>query len=316
MSVKKFEKMVADTMRELEKRKALPKFANSAARRYAADYIVKRSVFAPFFAASGITKGCQIARAFDARKENPIEFFHVVVKGFFINWYRNTYLPESCIPLENALNHRSWSKIHTSTNTEYNCIISELRTWQLHSRGITRKIERTGPCFYLIDCTRIKEDVERIMNLPGTPEVRILIAIFQKGSLFGGGFTTSAIPIAAHILSCKTVPAYLTWLDAHYEWVIDCLVNLGHARAWLKEIAPDFSMEIPPRPVEQPPEQQTQHNNRQRRLCTLQHIEEMAIVEQDRIERMIKILTSCECVEQSAWEDHFYGEELLSKINL
>lgn len=316
MSVKKFEKMVADTMRELAERKALPKFANSAARRYAADYIVKRSVFAPFFAASGITKGCQIARAFDARKENPIEFFRVVVKGFFINWHRNTYLPESCVPLAKALNSRSWAKVHATANMEYNCIISELRTLQLHSRGITRKNERADPCFYLIDCKRIKEDVERIMNLPGTPEERILIAIFHKGSFFSAAFTASAIPIAAHILSCKPVPAYLTWLDDHYKWVIDRLVTLGHARAWLKEIAPDFSMEIPPRPVEQTPEQQTQHNNRQRRLCTLQHIEEMAIVEQDRIERMIKILTACECVEQSAWEDHFYGEELLSKINL
>jgi hypothetical protein len=75
-------------------------------------------------------------------------------------------------------------------------------------------------------------------------------------------------------------------------------------------------MEIPARPEKKPQEQQMHRNNRQRRLCTLQNIEEMAIVQQDRLERMIKILTSCECVEQSAWEDPFYGEELLSKINL
>ena len=349
MSVKKLEKMVAVTMKELAARKALPKFANSAARRYAADYIVKRSVFAPFFPAIGITKGCQIARAFDDKKENPIEFFRIVVKCFFINWYRNNNEESNCcISFEKVLKHLSWKSFQKRVNCAYKGIIVTLRTFQLYSRGIPRKIDRTAINHFLSVRTNIKKGVERIQNLPGSPEERILRAILRNYKVFypacairiaahilpgspeerilrdilredsflNPSFAACAIPIAAHILSCKHVPAYLSWLDDHYDGVIDCLVNRGEVRAWLKEIAPDFSMEIPARPEKKPQEQQMHRNNRQRRLCTLQNIEEMAIVQQDRLERMIKIFTACEYVELSAWEDHLFCEELLSKINL
>ena len=236
---------------------------------------------------------------------------------FFINWYKNNNEESNrCISLAKELEHRSWKSLQIRVNCAYNAIIVTLRTHQLYSRGISRKIDRTAINHFLSVRTNIKKDVERIQNLPGSPEERILRAILLEDKFLNPSFAACAIPIAAHILSCKHVPAYLSWLDDHYNGVIDCLVNRGEVRAWLKEIAPDFSMEIPARPEKKPQEQQMHRNNRQRRLCTLQNIEEMAIVQQDRLERMIKIFTACEYVELSAWEDHLFCEELLSKINL
>ena len=67
----------------------------SAQRRYIADQIVKKSVFAPFFNAMGITRGCQIKRALDYTRSEA--FFRYVYQLYCLFWVHNfdrTLLPQ------------------------------------------------------------------------------------------------------------------------------------------------------------------------------------------------------------------------------
>lgn len=84
--------MTQETLRALRERHALNPEANSAEIRRAADYIVKKSPFAPYFAALGITRGCQIGRSFSPGKAD--KFFSTVVRLYYVKWYFTDSLTE------------------------------------------------------------------------------------------------------------------------------------------------------------------------------------------------------------------------------
>lgn len=86
------QKMTADTIAVLQERQALPDAANSATVRYAADYIVKKSAFAPFFAALGITRGSQIGRTFDQIR--GLAFFKTVLHLYYAKQYYGDSVPK------------------------------------------------------------------------------------------------------------------------------------------------------------------------------------------------------------------------------
>lgn len=86
------QKMTADTIAVLQERQALPDAANSATVRYAADYIVKKSAFTPFFAALGITRGSQIGRTFDQIR--GLAFFKTVLHLYYAKQYYGDSVPK------------------------------------------------------------------------------------------------------------------------------------------------------------------------------------------------------------------------------
>lgn len=82
---KKLLEMAAETFVQLKARKALPWKANAAEVRYAADYIVKKSPFAKFFKALGITKGSQIRRTFNDYRR--YHYLTAIAQLYYVLYY-------------------------------------------------------------------------------------------------------------------------------------------------------------------------------------------------------------------------------------
>lgn len=76
--------MAKMTFAELRNRNALPEKSTSAMRRYAADYLVKKSPFAMYFQGLGITKGCQLKHSFDWVRSHSYLF--TIYRMYCMQW--------------------------------------------------------------------------------------------------------------------------------------------------------------------------------------------------------------------------------------
>lgn len=132
------QRMIAKTLEELRQRKALPLSPNAADVRYAADFIVKKSPFAPYFAFLGVTKGSQIGRAFNNNKNEL--FFKVVLQLYYAKWYFKDSIPK-LNNMEVLFKVENWKDV--SYRAAHYCreFLRDMRYTIMSSRGVGAEAE-------------------------------------------------------------------------------------------------------------------------------------------------------------------------------
>lgn len=208
-------KMAADTMAVLRERNALPDVANSAEVRYAADYIVKKSPFAPYFAALGITKGSQIGRTFDQIR--GVAFFRTVVHLYYANWYYQDTNPAVQRILD-GFKTEPWEVVASSARNYFVDFVREIRTRVNCSVGIG------------VEADYHHEQVTRDMNT--------LLRHTGNGAEFLAaakniGAHADSVALSAYITERQNEPEIQAWLEEHIDEVVEAFMRYGRSRSML-----------------------------------------------------------------------------------
>lgn len=207
--------MAAETMAALQERKALPDKANSAEVRYAANYIVKKSPFAPYFKFLGIQEGSQIGRTFDNLRS--VEFFKTVMQLYYAKWYFEDSVPKLNDIIANFKTD-SWTRVALIAQLNYNQFLRDLRRSINDSKGIGSYAE------YRHDL--VLKDLRTLLAFNGTHNE------FMKKATGIGAFHDTIV-LAVHLTKRHNSIAYKAWLDAHQEEVLEAFLDHGKSRAML-----------------------------------------------------------------------------------
>lgn len=212
--------MISSTMHSLEERNALKDNCTSAEIRYAADYIVKKSLFKPYFEALGITRGCQIGRRFYEQK--PHEFFSFVLYLYYSKWWFANDVKE-LNDLDFLFKKGEWDTVLYTAKHYCKLALRTIRNFELGTRGVGQKEEfeyslslnklehlfeayNVGRDFFINEISNIGEDYKHIAA----------IAISAKNM--------------ADDIVCKD------WLEDNIDVIIENLIHHGKSRALLTHL--------------------------------------------------------------------------------
>lgn len=208
-------RMAAETMAALREKKALPEIATSAEVRYAADYIVKKSPFAPFFAALGITKGSQIGRTFDKLRDE--RFFKVIMQLYYAKWYFKNDVKE-LLDIPTRIKNDDWERLTINASFHYRRCLRELREAANASIGISKQEK------YRFDMVR--KELCQLIEFEGSDDK------FMDKAILMGAFPDTVV-LAAHITGRHKSISFTQWQEDHQEDIVDAFVCHGTTRALL-----------------------------------------------------------------------------------
>lgn len=133
--------MAKATFAELRWRNALPEKSTSAMRRYAADYLVHKSAYAPMFEELGVTKGCQLKRSFDCVRSRS--WLHMIYYLRCMKWvydFDSTLIPwfgEVDILSVFALPEAQLREFMKDTKHEFNSLLRRIEEARQNAIGRT-----------------------------------------------------------------------------------------------------------------------------------------------------------------------------------
>lgn len=212
--------MISSTMHSLEERNALKDNCTSAEIRYAADYIVKKSLFKPYFEAIGITKGCQIGRRFYEQK--PHEFFSFVLCLYYSKWWFDKDVKE-LNDLEFLFKKGEWENVSYIAKHYCSLVLRTIRNFELGTRGIGQKEEFE----YSLSLNKL----EHLFEVYNAGKDLFLDEIRNIGEDYKH---IAAIAIAAKNMDedelCKS------WLEENIDEIVNNLIHHGKSRSLLTHL--------------------------------------------------------------------------------
>lgn len=231
-------KMAAETMAALEERNALPQKANHFAIRFAADYIVKKSPFAPYFRALGITDGTHIGRAFeDARRDTRSEkarakkarsgvedFFVTVVRLQHLYAIGQDFIPSYWVSAADMLKNHTWDAVELDVRAYW--------TKLLRSFVERRNMSIGGGAAAEAYSISVRQEMHRLISFLLADGASAATVIDEAVRL---GISYDAIVLTAHIAGINESEAYLNWLSERFDDVIDTFIQHGTSRAELSK---------------------------------------------------------------------------------
>lgn len=275
--------MIARTVTLLKTYDALSATPNGVQRRRAADLVVRRSDFAPFFAAAGITKGSQIAKIIKPTPHDLPSLLTTVMRHHKLTClYKFSMLPAyESIPETIKMGH--WDALVEWIKSEYPVALSTVRAFYYDSIGCDTLRLRTKT-------NTVDAHMQTLLD-PNLDIVKLLHKADTHGML------KDAVVLAVHTRKMDEAPEYQRWIQKNHEAAVEAFVLNGQSRARLSQChGIDFT------------------SGSDRGGCAVDgderdssciggvtHVElnRMATAYQDRLQRIMDYMTSTDYAEQS-----------------
>ena len=213
--------MIVRTVALLRENNALLVTTNRLQRLYAANLVVRRSEFAPFFAAAGITKGSQIYKIIKPNTHDLPTLLTTIMRHHKIAYfYRGTMIPSKESVLE-QIQKGTWGTLVSWTKSEYSVALNTARSFYYDSIGCNTLRLRTKTDV-------VNSQVQELLD-PALDITKLL----HKADL--NGMLKDAVALAVHIRKLDKDPVYQKWLRRNHAAVIEAFILNGQSRAKLSQ---------------------------------------------------------------------------------
>ena len=213
--------MIVRTVALLRENKALSVTANGTQRLYAADLVVRRSDFAPFFAAAGITKGSQIYKVIKPNTHDLPTLLTTIMRHHKIAYFHRSSIVPSKESVLEQIQNGTWNALVNWTKSEFSAALSTIRSFYYDSIGCnTPRLKAKTD----VVSTQTKELLDPALDIT---------KLLHKADL--NGMCKDAVALAVHIRKLDEDPAYQTWLKRNHRAVIEAFILNGQSRAKLSQ---------------------------------------------------------------------------------
>lgn len=276
------QRMAAETLAALQERNALPEKANSAEVRYAADYIVKKSPFQPFFAALGITKGSQIGRSFDSSRD--IHFFSAVVKLYYIKWYFENDLPKFN-DVQGLFKAENWTEQTFRITSQFREVMRDLRLQANASMGVGAEAKYRYDTF-----------LHMARSLYKAPD---LLSELSSAELF-----PDAAAIAIYARKLQNAPGIKQWLEEHSDAIAEQFMRHGLSRSLLTKL---HGFAVTCKGMQKLPTlEQVEHSISSEMEYSHADLNAMATAWQDLCLHRLELIETCQLMEKPYMSDNIF----------